>query len=378
MKRDRIRNINKCFLAAITAMMLALVCAGSIFAFPTKGVDDSAAVTLTLTANSNGKAISGLKLTLYKAADMEAESNGHVTFTLTPEFQEYDEDGPKKIDGGLDPNAFDSSNWAAAAKSLESQVISDAANQNGKKFEGGSQTTGADGKATFTGLSQGLYLLTGSYMGSEYATVEVPPAFLTLPQWSNESEEWIYEASASAKPTATPKSETPKKISITVQKIWANDDSATSTRPVSVNVELLDANGNTVGDPQTLSASNGWKFTWTGLNEGKWSVKESIVPTGYAVSYEEQTTAQGKTITVRNTKDGGGVLGESRENTPTSSSGVKGSSRQGDTGAVASANRLPQTGQLWWPVWVLSALAAVFVMIGLILRLSGKKDLKDR
>jgi hypothetical protein len=141
---------------------------------------------------------------------------------------------------------------------------------------------------------------------------------------------------------------------------------------------LLDANGNTVGDPQTLSASNGWKFTWTGLNEGKWSVKESIVPTGYAVSYEEQTTTQGKTITVRNTKDGGGVLGESRENTPTSSSGVKGSSRQGDTGAVASANRLPQTGQLWWPVWVLSALAAVFVMIGLILRLSGKKDLKDR
>jgi hypothetical protein len=378
MRRDRIRNIRRSLLAVIAAAMLGLVCAGSVCAFPTKGIDDGAAVTLTFTANnpSDGKAISGLKLTVFKAADMEVESNGHVTFTLTPEFQEYDEDGPRKVDGGLDPNDFDSSNWADAATSLEPMVISDAA--GGKKFEGGSQVTGADGKATFAGLSQGLYLMTASYEGSDYDAVKVTPVFLTLPQWSDESAEWSYEATSKVKPTVTPKTVTPAKTSVTVQKIWANDDTATADRPVSVIVELLDESGNSV-DRQTLSASVGWKFTWTGLNEGKWSVKESVVPTGYAVSYEEQTTAQGKTITVRNTKNGGGVLGASREKTPDSkTSGVKGSSRQGDTGSVASASRLPQTGQLWWPVWVLSALAAVLVVIGLFLRLSGKKDLKDR
>ena len=57
---------------------------------------------------------------------------------------------------------------------------------------------------------------------------------------------------------------------------------------------------------------------------------------------------------------------------------MKGSYRQGDTGSVQSAGRLPQTGQLWWPVWVLSAVAAAMVLLGLVLRVSGSKDLKDR
>ena len=169
-----------------------------------------------------------------------------------------------------------------------------------------------------------------------------------------------------------------------MQKIWANDDTAQSGRPASISVQLLDANGNAVGDPVTLSAEIGWKYTWTGLDEGKWSVKESVVPTGYAVSYEETTTEEGKTITVKNTKNGGGVLGESREKeTPDETEAkktkknVRGTSREGDTASEQGSTRLPQTGQLWWPVWLLAGLAAVLVIIGLILRMSGKKDLKD-
>ena len=380
MKRNRIRNFTRKWTAAAIALTLALLCAGSIAAFPTKGINEEAPVTLTVTANNpgDGKAISGLKLTVYKVADMDVDTNGHVEFILMPEFVEYNDEGPKKVDGGLDPNDFDSSSWAKAAKSLEPQVISDAAAK--KEFQSASQVTDANGKVTFTGLEKGLYLMLGVYEGSEYQSVEVTPVFLTLPQWSEDAGEWIYDAQSKAKPRVTPKTgSTPKKTSITVQKIWANDDTAQSSRPVSVSVELLDANGNTVGDPVTLSASIGWKYTWTGLDEGKWSVKESIVPTGYAVSYEETTTDEGKTITVKNTKNGGGVLGESREKTPTETKDkkVKGSSRQGDTGSVAGAQRLPQTGQLWWPVWLLSGLAAVLVIVGLILRMSGKKDLKD-
>lgn len=384
MKRYRIRNIIRNWTAAAVALMLALLCAGSAAAFPTKGIeDDSALTTLTVSANNpkDGKAISGLELTLYKAADMNVESNGLVTFTLTSAFEEYDEEGPKKIDGGLNPNNFESSNWASTAKSLEPHVLSDAANN--KKFESTSQVTDVTGKATFTGLKQGLYLMLGSYKGSEYQSVEVTPAFLPLPQWSNDAGDWLYDAQSKVKPTVTPKPDTtPKKTSITVQKIWANDDTAQSSRPASVSVELLDADGKTVGDPVALSAANGWKHTWSGLDEGKWSVKESVVPTGYAVSYEETTTEEGKTITVKNTKNGGGVLGESREKetpdeTEKKKKNVRGTSREGDTASEQGSTRLPQTGQLWWPVWLLSGLAAVLVIIGLILRMSGKKDLKD-
>ena len=385
MKRNRIRNITRNWTAAAVALMLALLCAGSAAAFPTKGIEnDSALSALTVSANNptDGKAISGLELTLYKAADMEVESNGHVTFVLTKAFEEYNNEGPKKIDGGLDPNDFDSSSWASTAKSLEPQVISDAANK--KEFQSVSKVTGADGKVTFTGLEQGLYLMLGTYKGTEYQSVAVTPAFLTLPQWSEDAGDWIYNAQSKAKPTVTPKPPvTPKETSITVQKIWANDDTAQSSRPASIKVELLDANGTTV-DSQTLSASTGWKFTWAGLDEGKWSVKESVVPTGYAVSYEEATTEEGKTITVKNTKNGGGVLGESREKeTPDETEAkktkknVRGTSREGDTASEQGSTRLPQTGQLWWPVWLLSGLAAVLVIIGLILRMSGKKDLKD-
>ena len=375
MKSDMNRIRRKGWMAAALCAMLVLLCSAGASAFPTKGIDDGdAKVNLTVSANnpSDGKAISGLKLTLYKVADMDVATNGQVTFTLTKEFEEYDDEGPKKIDGGLDPNDFDSSNWANAAQNLEPQVISDAA--GGKTFTGDSKVTDAEGKASFTGLEQGLYLMSGSYTGTEFQSVEVTPALLTLPQWSNESGDWLLDATAMAKPKVTPKSETPKKTSVTAQKVWANDDTATADRPVSVIVELLDAEGKTV-DRKTLSASTGWKATWTGLDEGKWSVKESIVPTGYAVSYVEETTAEGKTITVKNTKNGGGVLGASREKTDTT---TKGSARQGDTGSVAGAERLPQTGQLWWPVWVLAGLAAVLVIIGLILRMSGRKDLRDR
>ncbi len=394
MKRNRIRNITRNWTAAAVALVLALLCAGSAAAFPTKGIeDDSALAALTVTANNpkDGKAISGLELTVYKAADMNVEPNGHVTFYLTTAFEEYNEDGPKKIDGGLNPNDFESSSWASTAKSLEPHVLSDAANN--KKFESTSKVTGADGKAAFTGLEQGLYLMLGTYKGAEYQSVAVTPVFLTLPQWSDAAGDWSLNAQSTAKPTVTPKPTvpptppvTPKKTSITVQKIWANDDTAQSSRPASINVELLDSNGKTVGTPVALSASNGWKYTWTGLDEGKWSVKESVVPTGYAVSYEEATTAEGKTITVKNTKNSPGVLGESREKeTPDETEetekkkkkNVRGTSREGDTASEQGSTRLPQTGQLWWPVWLLSGLAAVLVIIGLILRMSGKKDLKD-
>ena len=194
-------------MAAVLCAMLVLLCAAGASAFPTKGIDDdSAKVNLTISANnlSDGKAVSGLKVTLYKVADMVVESNGQVTFTLTEAFEEYDQDGPKKIDGGLDPNDFDSSNWASAAQSLEPQVISDAA--NGKAFTSTDLVTDAEGKAVFAGMDQGLYLMTPSYTGSEYDSVEVAPAFLTLPQWSDDTEEWIFDATAKAKPTVTPKS----------------------------------------------------------------------------------------------------------------------------------------------------------------------------
>ena len=161
---------------------------------------------------------------------------------------------------------------------------------------------------------------------------------------------------------------------MSVRKIWAGDDTAStsSRRPASIEVALLDQNGTTL-DTQTLGEQNQWSYNWRDLPAGKYSVKEVTVPAGYSVSYDEQGTA----FTIKNTTPAGGVLGASREKTDTTNNNkkkVKGTSRQGD---VAGDSRLPQTGQLWWPVWLLSGLAVVLVIIGLFLRMSGKKDLKE-
>lgn len=61
--------------------------------------------------------------------------------------------------------------------------------------------------------------------------------------------------------------------SISVEKVWSDNDNEDGVRPSSVRVALYE--GTTKKEEQTLSASNSWKYTWSGLLAGKtYSVKE--------------------------------------------------------------------------------------------------------
>lgn len=370
MKNDKIRNRNRSLAAVALGIIFMLICAGIAGAQTELDTSKKASLKVSMKVPDTTTGIKDLRMTLYKAASMEVTSGGNVEFTLVDEFKPYDE----YVDGGLDPNNFESGSWAKAATSIAPYVMNDAA--KGKGFESASALTDQDGNVSFSNLSQGLWLLTGNYEGSEYASVTVNPVFLTLPQWDNKNSIWIYDAEASGKPSVNI---VEKDMSVTVKKVWASSGTATAgttstSTPASVTVELLNGNGETVST-QTLDASNAWSYTWTGLKVGQWSVKETV-PAGYSASITEEATENGKIITIKNSTSSGGVLGASREKESTTKK-TKGSSRETDS-AVAGDTRLPQTGQLWWPIWLLSGLAAVLVVIGLILRLSGKKDLKDK
>ncbi|MBP3873656.1 MAG: Cna B-type domain-containing protein [Lachnospiraceae bacterium] len=379
MRRDRVRNIHRSWMAAVMVMMLALagaVSASAAGAYPQ--IDASKPVTLEVHASYKDAAISDLRFTLYKVADMAVDGKGIVDFTLTAAFEDL---AASSVEFGLDPDDMDSGSWASGAQTLAAYVPG-ASTQGGHSFEMISSVTGADGVAKFAGLSQGLYLMTNSYAGSAYSSVSVTPVYLTLPNWSESGNAWVYQSAVNAKVTAVTNGETPEKTTVTVRKAWSGDDTAgtSSRRPASIEVELLDSNS-AVRDTKTLSAQNGWQFTWENLDAGDWTVREKTVPSQYSVSQTEETTAEGKLVTITNTTPPAGVQGESREKTSETEKGkkgVKGSSRQGDTASVESASRLPQTGQLWWPVWLLAGIAAVCLIIGLILRLSGGRDLKDR
>ena len=72
---------------------------------------------------------------------------------------------------------------------------------------------------------------------------------------------------------------------VTVTKVWEGDTA--DVRPASVQVQLM-LNGKPMGAPVTLSAANGWKHTYTGLNaKGPYTVDELTVTEGYVSTVEE-------------------------------------------------------------------------------------------
>ena len=115
-------------------------------------------------------------------------------------------------------------------------------------------------------------------------------------------------------------------MDLTVVKKWAGDSGNQSNRPKSIKASLYD--GETLVETVELSKANDWTYTWTNLDtEGKWEIKESVVPSGYKASYKTKNNV----VTITNT-------------------------------AI-----LIQTGQLNWPILVLGSLGILMLAVGLLM-----------
>ena len=105
-----------------------------------------------------------------------------------------------------------------------------------------------------------------------------------------------YDTETSGKTTIT-NSYTPGKTSISVEKIWNDNNNQDGKRPESVKVQLK-ANGNNEGETITLNAENNWKYTWNNLSEYEngikvtYTVEETEVPTGYTVTYNNENSGK--------------------------------------------------------------------------------------
>ena len=297
------RTKSRLFVIAIAAAALfAMQPALSVFA--AAPADPTRDVSLTVTCKtSDSPAIpeAGAEVTVYKVADAAPIDAGFV-YSFTNEFSSL----TFNVNGVLDDT------MAGEAYAL---TVSDG-------ISGTSQTTDADGIASFGILDKGLYLV--AQTGSVSRFTDFDPFFVYLPSL-DDSSNWVYDVTAYPKMTYTPP------IDITVSKIW--NDQSSATRPSSVTVELL-MNG-TACDTATLSASNNWTFTWTDKDAGEqWSVREVNVPSGYTATY----SSSGFDFTITNTY------------------------------------KLPQTGQLNWPVPVMIFAGMLLVTAGIMVRTAGKKD----
>ena len=377
----REKRISRWILITVSVLMVILI-STPVKAYP---ILDGRTSTLTERAidPASGQPISDLSFSLYKVADMTSKPNTDVQFDVTPEFQVYD----GKTEFHLDfTNWAEQTSWADGAKNVAPLVIAD--ENGGKVFTKYTAKTGADGIASWTGIPQGLYLMIARYEGADYANVETQPVFLTLPKLTEDTASgkdpqgsanakdliWQHDVNADAKTVAAKEVEP---VSLAVRKIWSGDDKAEqlADRPSSVEVTLYNTNGEAV-DKVTLNSSNNWQYTWERL-DGKqtWSVIETIRSKYYTPNYTQTKSEDGKLITwtVNNTfpKE---VLGENRNQNKKKTEDAKGSARENNQ---AASDRLPQTGQLWWPIWILIGAAAVLIIAGIAFRRSGRKNRDD-
>lgn len=181
--------------------------------------------------------------------------------------------------------------------------------------------TDSEGRTSFADLSWGLYLAIGDNVVKDGWSYRFQPTLVWLP-CEGENGEMDYA------PVCITKYEKTKFIDISVVKVWVDD----GNHPSSVTVQLL-CDGE-VYDKVTLNEENGWEYVWEGLEDAHdWQIEEINIPDGYFA----RVTKHNNDFTVTNTK------------------------------------KLPQTGQLWWPVPLMLFAGALLLLIGLYLLMRGSK-----
>ena len=234
--------------------------------------------------------ISDMKGSLYRVAD--------ENYKLTGVFSNYSVDLKQDVQG--------------AANALENRILKDGIEADAYA------TSDSSGKARFSGLESGIYLVVGKEVESN--------GVFYMPQ--------VSLVSLSGDLSVDLKYETSNKASrIHVLKVWKKDNK--KSRPKSIEVCLLRSDGIVV-DKVVLNSDNQWSTTWDSLSTlYTYSVMETSVPSGYKEScYREMDT-----IVLTNTGS--------------------------DKYRVEKKDEvLPNSGQLWWPVPVLLFVGLVLFGLG--------------
>lgn len=297
-------------LAVLFAVALCLPCLNAP-ALAYSRIDVEQETSLTVSFGDGETPFPGVSFEIYQVAQVSET----VRFTLTDTFAKY----PISLDD------LDSEGWRALAQTLEGFVTADGVEPLS------TEQTDDQGKAVFSPLSTGLYLVLGEQYHGNGNTYIPEPFLISLPHLDQSSDLWEYDPVANVKYEAIPdKVET---VNRKVMKVW-EDDGAQSQRPAQITVQLI--GDHQVYDTVTLSQENNWQYQWTDLKaEVQWSIVEVDVPDGYTVSVSQE----GTTFVMTNTYP------SEHPSTPP------------DTD-------LPQTGMYWWPVPVLACVGLTLFLLG--------------
>lgn len=238
--------------------------------------------------------VSNMQVSLYRVAD--------ENYKLVDSFSRYSIDLKQDVQG--------------AANALENRILMDGIEADA------CVTSDSSGKASFTGLESGIYLVVGKEVFQDGVFYMPQVSLVSLS--GDLSVDLKYETSV-------------KPSRIHVLKVWKKDNK--KSRPKSIEVCLLRSDGIVV-DRVVLNSDNQWSTTWENLSTlYTYSVMETSVPSGY----KESCTREKDTIVLTNTGS--------------------------DKYRVEKKDEvLPNSGQLWWPVPVLLFVGLVLFGLGRYLK----------
>ena len=200
--------------------------------------------------------------------------------------------------------------------------------------------TNSQGNLRFQGLADGTYLLTGTPFQMQEELCEPEMILVTLPA-----------KDVNGKPAniviLQPKFEirdAQKEMQYKVIVLWEEvPGDKNKVHPESAEVFLY-RNGS-VAQSMVLGTTENWQYTWTETDPSAiWAALETV-PKGYTVRYERQ----GNTLIIINTP-----IVKNHQNT--------------------TEDKLPQTGQLWWPVPILAMSGFVLLLVGWLRRKESRNE----
>lgn len=299
----------------ILAVLLFVFMMIPVKSYAQGNIDLQKAISLTISYREENKAITDAKFYIYLVA--EANADGSLTTTKT--FEQFD----KEIQG---------KNSTALSSTLEGYVLRDEITPTD------SQRTDQEGNAYFNTLQAGLYLILGERHQQDGTYYDASSGIVMLPAQNNDENSWDYDVTIYTKYETHTVSQEEEMVTRKVLKIW-DDKGHEQERPSEIQVQLL--KDGKVFETISLNADNQWRYTWENLDDRyTWKVVEKD-----AKGYQVSVTKEGITFIITNT-----YIQEHPDTTVPTSGNTK----------------LPQTGQLWWPVPILLCAGVLLLIVGLI------------
>ena len=206
--------------------------------------------------------------------------------------------------------------------------------------------TDSKGIVLFDAMNPGLYLVVGHKYEANSVEYTPVPTFAQVTANLSTELQVKYER-------VTIKEDTIEKR---VLKSW-NDD---GNHPESVTVQLL--KDGEVYHTKALNKGNNWRYTWTDLDpKADWVIVEASVPSGYVMESEQS----GSTTIITNTKQQTPPV---TPTTPEPPAVTQPKPQQTPPTPKPTPVKLPQTGLLWWPVFVMAGAGVACLIIDLMRR----------